>query len=357
MHTYIHTYIHTHIHTNWHTQEMDAALSNPATRPRWCQIFETANSVGIRMLQVFLSFSLSLPPSISLSLTPALSLFFARSLTQTASERARAQCKRERKKEVSRALYARHPVKEKSFTQSFHTYEWVMSRTWESRAMKSLLCGCIMLHLERSLARTLGKTPAPAESDVVDTYWWVVQHVRMSPVARTNESCSEIFAMWMSHVAPRECGRVMSHLEKSRRQRSLKKMLWIHVNEWFRMYEWVMSHVRESRAVKCLPCGWVMSHLEKSRHQRSLKTMSRIHVNEWFRTYEWVMSHVRESRVTRLSHIDEACRTYEWFMPHVWAIDNTSLLLCLMSASVSLWLLLFAIYAHHINAHHVNLHH
>ena len=103
------------------------------------------------------------------------------------------------------------------------------------------------------------------------------------------------------------------------------------------MYEWVMSHIHESRvscselqcvAVCCSPewvmtCDTYMSHSHVGHDSFACATCCTYEwvmyvvyftlENKSYRTYEWVMSHIHMSHV---AHTNESCRTYEWVMSH-----------------------------------------
>jgi len=118
---------------------------------------------------------------------------------------------------------------------------------------------------------------------------YVMSHIRMSHVARMNNTCCAYgwvmshmnlwgicmsCHIWISHVTHmNEWSRVMSHM-------------WMryvtHISESCHAYEWVMSHI------------WI-SHVT--------------HVNKTCHTYEWAMSHVWTSHI---AHMNESCHTYEW---------------------------------------------
>ena len=114
--------------------------------------------------------------------------------------------------------------------------------------------------------------------------------------------------VWISHVTYE---RVMSRMKESRLSyESIMSLIWMsHVK-----CEWVMSQLNESCHIwsvmsSCHICEWVMSHMNKSCH------IWMNHVAD-----NWVMSHVSmsmcrymtHSYVTHMIYHSFMCHTYEW---------------------------------------------
>jgi len=155
---------------------------------------------------------------------------------------------------------------------------------------------------------------------------WVTSHVRMGRVTHINEARHAyeriVWHIWVSHLTHinKQCHAPLqphSHLLTAKGFVQMSHVT--HMNESYRTYEWVMSHIwtshvtdldslRHSR-VKAerfvYKCNVVVYGLWHSTYCTSHVT----HMNGSYYTYEWVMSHIWMSHVT---HTNESCHICEW---------------------------------------------